>query len=510
MDELSSGTTRIERLAALVLTGEAIFLIALLAYTTWHRIGFPYELEWLEGWTVESIKRLGEGKSLFVAPTIDWLPYIYTPLYTYVSAGLAEIVGVGFLAPRLVSLASAAGALAFAFAIVRRETRSVPFALVAAGFLAGTYPLSGTWFDVARVDTTFLFFVLAAFWTARSFPTARGSLWAGILMALAYLSKQTALLPLASVSLYSLSELRGWKRVVLPCVAGGIIGGSTLLFSYLSDGWYFYYTITVPSLHGFGQEQQLVGYWTQDLGWTLAIALGLGLVHLARALWMKRHAYFVFYATATVGMLGAAWTSRLHGGGWINVLQPAHAMLAILFGLALVDLRDLTRRWGTIGAVAYALPMVQLGLLAYQPAPHIPTASDVADGDAFIAALTDIEGDVYTPMHAYLPTLAGKRSFVIDGYLLTVLRTGDERVVNELLKEFQEAFVNQRFAAVVIDYEDYRFMHLLGEYYRPDRELPGSFRPRRGLPRAPQKLYLARKDRAETASGRGEGPTRVR
>ena len=36
-------------------------------------------------------------------------------------------------------------------------------------------------------------------------------------------------------------------------MSGAIIGGTSLLFSFLTDGWYFYYTVTVPKLHGFGR-----------------------------------------------------------------------------------------------------------------------------------------------------------------------------------------------------------------------------------------------------------------
>jgi hypothetical protein len=489
------------RTARIVIGAQSLGLLALLAYTTLSRIGFPYELEWLEGWTVQSVRRVLEGRSLFVKPSVEWVPYTYTPLYTYTSAAVAGVIGHGFLAPRIVSLLATAGCLAFTFALVRHETKSRACGLAAAGFVAGTYPLSGAWFDVGRVDNLFLFFLAAAFYLVRAGPTTARLALAGLAMALAYMSKQTALLPLAALSLYGVSELKGWNRVVLPGVAGALIGGATLLLTRLTDGWYFFYTFTVQSLHGLGQLQLLAGFWTGDLGWTVVPAAVLGLLYLG---WEfrkdERPSAFVFYGTLTVAMVGAAWISRLHGGGWLNVLQPAHAVLALLFGLGLSTIAALGGRLGRPAAALYAVAVLQLALLAYDPRRHIPTAQDVADGDAFVAGLRRIEGEVYTPMHGHLGTLAGKREFAHDGYLLTVLQSLHAPVIGALVADFQRAFATRRFAAVVIDYEDYRFMDLLREHYRYAADLPGSFRPRRGPKSVPQKLYL-RRDAGGDAAG---------
>jgi hypothetical protein len=324
--------------AARVLVGIAsACFVVLLGYTTLSRIGFPYELEWLEGCTVDSARRILEGQGLFVAPSVDWIPYPYTPLYTYAAAAVARLVGIGFLAPRLVSLLCSAGSLVLAALLVRRETGSLLDGLAASGFLAATYPLCGAWFDIGRVDNMFLFFLLGAFLLVRSGASVGRDAAAGVLMGLAYLSKQTALLPLAALTLYGLFVLEGRRRFVLPAVSAAIIAGTTLLFNVLTDGWYFFYTVKVPNGHGLGVESMLLGFWRDDVGWTLAPVLLLGALYLAGALRdaaAGRPGGFIFYSTLAVSMLGAAWISRIHGGGWLNVLQPAHAILAILFGLA--------------------------------------------------------------------------------------------------------------------------------------------------------------------------------
>jgi len=313
------------------------------------------------------------------------------------------------------------------------------------------------------------------------------------MMGLAYLSKQTALLPLAALTLYGFFVLDGRRRFVLPAVSGPIVAGTTLLFSATTGGWYYFYTVRVPNGHGLGQQQMLAAFWRDDIGPTLVPAVLLAAFYLARALRRSRGqpGPFVFYSTLLVSMVGAAWISRLRGGGWLNVLQPAHAILAILFGLSLREIEEAasSRPWWL---ALYAAPALQFWLMRYDPAFYIPTPRDVKDGQEFVAALKRIPGDVYVPMHGHLPTLAGKRVFAHDGYVLTALQSGLPEVVGTLVPEFQRALSEGRFAAVVIDYEDYRFMDVLKQHYRFAGGLPGSFRPRVGPRGAPQRLYLRR------------------
>jgi hypothetical protein len=75
---------------------------------------------------------------------------------------------------------------------------------------------------------------------------------------------------------------------------------------------------------------------------------------------------------------------------------------------------------------------------------------------------------------------------------LTILRIAVPEYVGPLHEEFKRAFQQRRFAAVVIDYEDYRYMGDLRQGYRHVGDLPGSFSPRRGPRSVPQKLYMRR------------------
>src|SRR5829696_279318 len=68
------------------------------------RLRYPFELEWMEGAMVDQVQRVVEGRPMYVAPTLDFVPFLYPPVYFWASAAVAMVTGVGFVALRLVSL----------------------------------------------------------------------------------------------------------------------------------------------------------------------------------------------------------------------------------------------------------------------------------------------------------------------------------------------------------------------------------------------------------------------
>jgi hypothetical protein len=67
-------------------------------------MAYPFTLEWVESNSSIHVVRVMQGQPLYVAPTYNFIPMIYTPLYFYVVASLALLNGKVMLAMRLVSL----------------------------------------------------------------------------------------------------------------------------------------------------------------------------------------------------------------------------------------------------------------------------------------------------------------------------------------------------------------------------------------------------------------------
>jgi 4-amino-4-deoxy-L-arabinose transferase-like glycosyltransferase len=92
-------STALTRLSLLLQYGTlfiAIGYIGLYLSLAWSRVSYPFELEWMEGGSVGHVRRLLAGQQIYVAPSLDFIPYPYPPFYYYVSAAAAHLFGLTF------------------------------------------------------------------------------------------------------------------------------------------------------------------------------------------------------------------------------------------------------------------------------------------------------------------------------------------------------------------------------------------------------------------------------
>ncbi|MEW6743404.1 MAG: glycosyltransferase family 39 protein [Planctomycetota bacterium] len=501
----ASQASRIARLFACALCTCSVGFVALFLVIAVLRISYPFELEWMEGGTVDHVRRILDGKPLYVPPSLDFVPYLYTPLYFYVSAAVAKVTGIGFFPLRLVSLTAALGSVVLIAVFIRRHSRSSVAAIAGAGLFAATYALSGSWLDIARVDSLFLVFLLAAVYLVARRGSHATYLLAGLMLALSFLCKQSALVLLAPLALYLLAV--DWKRALyFVASAGGLIIASSLALNHLHQGWYRYYVLDVPRSHN-TIRRMYVDFWTEDLLRNLPlvclVAAGFFLVRRSRtqvrssshaARRPRREPPAVrsalspegpggpaqvgsmtassvqnpeksrreslvrgerprmsrpFLALLGVGMLGCSWLGRLHAGGGFNVLLPAYAFLAIAFGCALAVFQE--RLGPKLRAGLYAIGVLQFLLLIYDPAAQVPKESDRLAGHEFIDKMARLEGEIYVPSHGYLPLLAGKRPLAHEAAIADLVNHGGGEPARRLADEFLRAVRSHRFAAIIMD-----------------------------------------------------------
>jgi 4-amino-4-deoxy-L-arabinose transferase-like glycosyltransferase len=148
-----------------------IFPLVYLAFfvvTSVLRIGFPYQLSWLEGAMADHARWILQGNQLYGPPGVDFTPILYPPLYSYVSAFFMKIFGAHILIPRLVSLVSSLLVLVLIWRLVKYETGSNFYALVGAGFYASFYPFVRCYFDMVRVDALFVFLMFLGVYILRT------------------------------------------------------------------------------------------------------------------------------------------------------------------------------------------------------------------------------------------------------------------------------------------------------------------------------------------------------
>src|SRR4029453_9617863 len=107
-----------------LLPAAALFYFLAYLYIALSRITYPFELEWMEGGSLVEGNRLLAGQSLSVRPSVDFVPFVYAPLYFYLSALVSQLTGPGFLALRLVSFAASLSCFTLLFLLGRRQGTS--------------------------------------------------------------------------------------------------------------------------------------------------------------------------------------------------------------------------------------------------------------------------------------------------------------------------------------------------------------------------------------------------
>lgn len=452
-------------ITGLLLAASAAYTLAFI-YVALRRLGYPFDLEWMEGGMVDWVNRLLSGEPAYGPPSLEFTPFIYTPLYLYLSAGVARITGPGYLPLRLVAFLSALGCIAVLVLIVRRETGSSVAGICSGGLFAAAYPLGGCWYDIARCDTLFISLLLAGVYLLRFTGPGAGHVAAGVLFALAFQAKQAALFVALPIAVYMVYRLRLRSLYFLVAAAVGILLPS-LILNHIAGGWFRFYVFTLPGEHSLAL-QYFTAFWSSDLGRMLpALVLVVLLLRLASrpvcpAADVRPTAEDVgpsdsipFYFAVLCGMLFGAWGSRLHHGGYLNVIIPALAGLSLLSGVALraLPLRVSTASgWQRTGAelAVGTILLLQFGLLYYRPDREIPGPKDVAAAAEVVSRIRDVPGRVYCPNHPHVVAQAGKQPCAHFQAVSDVKRGRNRPIRSALLAQLDSAMNNRLFEGVVL------------------------------------------------------------
>jgi len=425
--------------------------IVIYLYVALRQLGYPYELEWMEGGAVEIVGRVLHGQAIYTAPSIHYVPYAYTPLYFWVSGLVAHVTGLSFLPLRLVSFGASLGCFALLFGLVWRETNDVVAGIVAAGMFAATYQVGGAWLDIGRVDSLLLLFLLVSVVVARRIERWPGGVVLGLCVSAAFLTKQSGLLALLPLLAYLCVARR---RVGVPALITVVVVvvGSTLILDAVSSGWYRYYVFGELIHQGSIESvwwRFLPGDIVGRVGWMLAVGV-VGLV----VGWRRRAdtTAWAFYVAVVLGFVGASFISRLHSGGGQEVLLPAFAAIALLAGLGYSSLvRRPSAHSALVGGVVAAVLLVQVVAISGHPSHLVPTAADQAVGRRFVATVAHTKGQVLILNHPWYDTLAGKESWAQGEAIHDVLRAGPSAARRDLVASIDATLATPQVKVIYAD-----------------------------------------------------------
>jgi hypothetical protein len=488
----------------LIVVLPALYQLFLLSTAITGRLTYPYDLEWMEGGMLHHAMRIHDGRGIYVPPSVDFIPYLYTPLYPSLLALFSGVFGISYTVGRAVSLLSLLGTAASAFFHLgsRRHEHArvgpaIAGALFGLGLFAAAYPYMEGWYDLVRADMFFLYIVTAALAGLPRWATAQKGLFGharvaagAAMLALAFFAKQTGIIYVALGGLIVL--LLAWRRVGTYIGVAGLIGlGGTALLQKTTDGWFWIYIREIHAAHDFNMDR----FWKsfEYILWhfpMMSIVVGVTIVALVVTRIAKgtlprgTHPFLlwapVFAVSTLVGAVG--WGTEF---AHFNAYMPAFLHGGLAAGAALPAWFAITRVWwgdrprgdviATIVALAAAIPLaITCYTKDWKPQKFIPTAKDRAAGDKLVERIASIDGDVWMPSHPWYLHLAGKSPHVHRMGIKDVTVRKPRPVL-----QLDEALAKQWFAAIVLDDRD---IHLeLGHLpmsYRPALKLPPDERPR--------------------------------
>jgi len=483
------------------LISTAILFVITYIIVVFFRIQYPFELEWMEGSMVDHVMRIIDGKAIYLKPSIEFVPSIYTPFYFYLSAFMSKFTGIGFFPLRFVSFLSSLGCFALIFSLVKKETKNIFLGFISASLFFAMFRISGAWFDIARCDSLFLFLLLLSVYILRFKNSWIWYITAGLSVSLAFLTKQTTLVIIIPVIIYLIFTKRQ-KSLFFIGTALFVIMTSILILNGITNGWFTYFVLDLTGsqqIHRINPTlSRLSSFWLKDILATVPVICCIVVPFVFYKL-KNFKTNDLFYIVLTIGMVGGTWYSRINTSSYNNVLFPAYAIISILFGLSINYLIEIFQNLKTaprkyLMTLIYFLCILQFIMLIYNPLAQIPTQKDIVAGNKFIKEIGLIKGEILAMGQGFLPVLAGKKTYAHRQAIYDIYSSGEDSGVSEKLKmELKVAIKEQKFQAIIINSVGNFHMDEVNKYYKKHKKIfieKDIFYPVTGLKLSPRWIYV--------------------
>ena len=503
-----TGDTKQRLISALLLLALLVAAVPALVQLGWHlqlfagRAGFPLDLEWMEGGMLVHAQRIAAGQGIYVKPSLDFVPYLYTPFYPALLALLSLVFPLGYLLGRVVSLLAFLFALVLLGTCVAREARGLAggrrmlaglVGVVGAAAVAASFAFTGGFFDLVRPDSLLLALEALALWLILRGSTWKSAAVAGLVIAAAFFTKQTA--SIMGVGLGVGLLMVNWRRaLVYGGVAVAALAAGIGLLVKTSGGWFWTYIFKLHQSHGYrwGVVLGVVVPDTLKHLWPVFAVLIVATVVLACFRKLRR-TDIILWLAALAGEAAAAVgfaTQWAFSNAYIPAVFFPVLAASVLSGRLLLHAFD-RRRW--LSAVPTCA--VLLGL-AWQnqhiPRPTlaavVPRPSDYVAAGRLLDRLASVPGDLFIPFHTYYGALVGKRTFVHRmGVRDAGMGLGRPEGLDQALRD-------QSFSAIVLDWKtlpgEFPFVDSRYHLWRSLREGTDSVRMFAGAQTSPNALLV--------------------
>lgn len=422
----------VSRLLRTMLWTMSLASIAVFLFLVSRRLGYPLELDYIEGVMMDHIVRLTHGQPIYVAPSLDFITLAYMPGFATVSSLFARVFGTEFWVPRLVSALAMMGNATLVFAVLRRETGNWTLAIAGSGLLLASFGVTGGHYDVARPDSLMLFLALSGLTVLRFTRGARGAMLSALILVLAFFTKQHAVWFLLASMAYLLvnDRMRFWPFALVGVI--GCLGGYALLSAWLGP-WFSYFTWDIPSHWSQISKVRIFNYLGNGLVGTFGYLTGGVLASLALPdrVWRGPQGQWWWMGLAAIatGMM-----ATLDPDAFRHVLNPSVVVLVILGPLALQHVyHQLSTGSGAARphqqAIVYLVLCLQFLPLAYPVRGHLPHPRGREALAALEQRIEAMPGRVLMLYHGYYTDKAGKGTTLQQITLDDIARSRGNRVL---------------------------------------------------------------------------------
>jgi hypothetical protein len=272
----------------------------------------------------------------------------------------------------------------------------------------------------------------ASAWVLLSWEHVGATAAAGAILGVAFFVKQPAatFIVLVPIALAAMN-----RRKHAAAMVGGSLAVALPLYAIIArgtQGWFWFYCFVLPAAHGM-EPKYFTLFFVSDVSHALVLTLATAAA-LAHAVREKEPKHSAFAAYLLAGFIAAA-SSRMHNGGWPNVLMFWTVFACPAVGWAI------DRVTGAVpSAIALAAIALQAGAFAPDPNEAIPKAKDTAYAESLASRVEQLErgGEVLALGRGHLTA----RRHAHHNALLDAVHAG---------QPFPDDIVHPKFRAVVLD-----------------------------------------------------------
>ncbi len=402
-------------IAKIILLALSCIAIGTYLYVALSRISFPFTIEWMESSTFIQVVQILQDKPIYSYPSFDFIPTIYTPLYYYIVAIFAKITQQIMFSMRFVSLLASIIIFVMIYKICRQRGISSESSFVAVGLFAASYGVVGYWFDIGRVDTLFLAFLLVSYFLTitQAKPDSVYGMLAGLTLFLSFATKQPALVVTPFIVGYLVVEKRWLKALWLSCSFLLAWAGFVAFMNTTSDGWFWIYIFSIPAAHPILWET-FFNFWMlyilPKFTWLLVItAFSILILFLQRSkntIYNLLHFLLFFFLPMTI----MSMVTISKQWGYLNGLLPIVAALVIIGAesydkiISTTSIKNRLRILNNfvLSIISTMAIIIQFFNLSYNFQNQIPSKTLWEAGYRTLATLQTLAGPMFIPTSPYL------------------------------------------------------------------------------------------------------------